>query len=236
MNVFAKAKYRIIKIEDEAQKDNFINRLHPLIKLILTILFIIATVAVNKYDLSVLLYLVIYPIILIMLSDVALKPIFKLILWLSPFMIFSGLANILFDNTTAFYIGAFRITGGILSFTTLIIKNIYTILASYILIATTGIYNLCYAFKLIHIPNVIINQILLTYRYIFVLMNEADEMYQSYSLRAPKQRGLNYKVWGTFIGSLFIRSSVRANELWDSMQLRGYDGNNIYFMKGIHNE
>ena len=237
MNVFAKAKYRIIKIEDEAKKNKLINRLHPLLKIIITLLFIIITTCVNKYDLNTLLYLILYPVILIIISDVPLKPIFKLVLLFSPFIVFSGIANILLDKKVFFYVDTFKITGGIISCITLIIKNIYSILATYILISTTGIYNICYALKLLHMPNIIVNQVLLTYRYIFVLLDEADEMYQAYSLRNPAKKGLDYRVWGSFIGSLFVRSSVRANELWDSMQLRGYDGSNLYFMKGkISNE
>ena len=155
-----------------------------------------------------------------------------MIFYLSPFLILFVMANVIFDRIPIYYIGNFYITTGMLSAVTLLVKNIFSILACYILISTTGIYNICYGLNRLHIPDIITNQILLTYRYIFVLIDEANEMYTAYQLRAPKQKGIHHKVWGTFLGSLFIRSSNRANELYNSMILRGYK-NKLYEFKRI---
>ena len=48
--------------------------------------------------------------------------------------------------------------------------------------------------------------------------------HRSSQLRAPGQRGVHYKVWGPLIGQMLLRSMDRANDLYDSMQLRGFDG------------
>ena len=49
-------------------------------------------------------------------------------------------------------------------------------------------------------------------------------MTQAYSLRAPKQKGIHFKVWGSLSGQLLLRSIDRANEVYESMVLRGYHG------------
>ena len=49
-------------------------------------------------------------------------------------------------------------------------------------------------------------------------------MTDAYSLRAPGQTGLHYKVWGTMVGQLLLRSMDRAQIVYDSMMLRGYQG------------
>lgn len=68
-------------------------------------------------------------------------------------------------------------------------------------------------------------QVLLTYRYVTVLLEEANRMTQAYSLRAPNQKGVHFKVWGTLAGQLLLRSMDRANEVYESMTLRGYQEN-----------
>ena len=56
-------------------------------------------------------------------------------------------------------------------------------------------------------------------------------MTQAYSLRAPGQKGIHYKAWGSFLGQLLLRSMDRAEELYSSMLLRGYHGE-FYYAQG----
>ena len=49
-------------------------------------------------------------------------------------------------------------------------------------------------------------------------------MSQSYHLRAPNQKGINISAWGSFLGQLILRSSDKADALYESMELRGFDG------------
>lgn len=41
-------------------------------------------------------------------------------------------------------------------------------------------------------------------------------------MRAPKQKGIYYKAWGSLIGSLMLRSIDRAQMVYESMELRGF--------------
>ena len=78
-----------------------------------------------------------------------------------------------------------------------------------------------------------ITQFLLTYRYVTVLLEEVNRITQAYSLRAPNQKGIHYKVWGTLTGQVLLRSMDRANAVYESMLLRGYDGSFSYMGKDI---
>ncbi len=69
---------------------------------------------------------------------------------------------------------------------------------------------------------------MLTYRYITVLLEEVDRITQAYLLRAPHQKGIHFKAWGPLAGQLLLRSMDRANEVYDSMLLRGYRGDYAY--------
>ena len=59
-------------------------------------------------------------------------------------------------------------------------------------------------------------------------------MTQAYRLRAPGQKGVHLKAWGSFVG-LLLRSIDRADEVYHSMLLRGYNGNFVYTQTLIRN-
>src|SRR5574344_2889415 len=83
---------------------------------------------------------------------------------------------------------------------------------------------ICYSLKCIHVPSVLISMLYLMYRYLLVLLKEINNMYQSYLLRAPNQKGIAFKYWGVFIGQLLLRTITRAQSIYQSMLLRGYKG------------
>ena len=47
-------------------------------------------------------------------------------------------------------------------------------------------------------------------------------------MRAPGQNGLHFSAWGSFVGQLLIRSMDRAQNLYQSMQMRGFRGSFYY--------
>ena len=49
-------------------------------------------------------------------------------------------------------------------------------------------------------------------------------MTTAYHLRAPGQKGIHYSAWGSFLGQIFLRTVDRAQEVYDSMLLRGFEG------------
>lgn len=69
---------------------------------------------------------------------------------------------------------------------------------------------------------------MLIYRYIILFLKEVQRIWTAYKLRAPNQKGVNYKVWGSMIGSLMIRSIDRANIVYESMELRGFNPDNFF--------
>ena len=53
-------------------------------------------------------------------------------------------------------------------------------------------------------------------------------MTDAYKLRAPKQKGIAFNAWGSFLGQLLLRSMDKASELYNSMQLRAFKGEFFY--------
>lgn len=222
------AIHEINHIDELSNRDQWINNLHPLVKLVVTIFYIIMVVSFHKYDLNNLITMVIYPIIIFITADLSFLNSLRRLRVVLPLVCFVGIFNPFFDKKVLFTIGSLSVTSGFISMLTLMIKGILTVLASYLLIATTSIEKICYALKSLHLPNILITQVLLCYRYVTVLLKEVNTITEAYSLRAPNEKGIHFKVWGTLIGQLLLRSIDRANIIYESMCLRGYNGD-FYF-------
>ncbi len=227
MSKINNAIHEIHHMDDIASRDQWMNQIHPLVKLVLTIFYIVITVSFHKYDIIGILGMGIYLILMFNLAELSFKDCLWRLRIILPIVCIVGIANPFFDRTPV-QIGNIHITTGILSMFTLMIKGTFSVLASYILIATTTIEKICYALRRIHVPAILVTQILLTYRYITVLLGEANRITQAYSLRAPRQKGVHFKVWGSLAGQLLLRSIDRANEVYESMTLRGFQGEFSY--------
>lgn len=232
MNKIDDAIYEIHHIDTLAAKDQWVNRLHPLIKFIITISYITAVVSFQKYDVIGLAGMVIYPIAGFILSELSFWNSVKRLRLVLPLICFLGILNPFFDKNYVLIAGM-QINAGVLSMITLILKGVFSVLASYLLIATTSIDKLCCAFCMLHIPKAMVTQLMLTYRYITVLLEEVNHITQAYALRAPKQKGIHFKVWGSLTGQLVLRSVDRANNVYESMLLRGYKGDYQYMRERL---
>lgn len=213
------------------ERNRWLNHIYPLIKLVVTICFITITVSFSKYNLAGILRMGVYPIIVFILGEVSFKDALRKLWVILPIICLMGIFNPIFDQQPMLEIAGITVTAGMVSMLTLMVKGIYSVLASYLLIATTPIEKICHALRLLHVPVVIVTQILLTYRYIRLLLNEARRMIQAYSLRAPNQKGVHFKVWGSLVGQLLLKSIDRADEVYESMLLRGYNGEFYYDTK-----
>lgn len=105
-----------------------------------------------------------------------------------PLVCAVGLLNPLFDRQIVAQIGGLAVSGGVLSMLTLILKGVFCLLVSFLLMATTTIEEICRALRQLHVPKLLTNLLLLTFRYVGLLLSEVAVMQQAYSLRAPGRR------------------------------------------------
>ena len=207
MNRISGAICEIHHMDMLASRDQWVNRIHPLVKLVLTILYISVVVSFHKYDVAGTAGMAVYPMALFILAELSFADSLKRLRLVLPLVCLVGILNPFLDQN-AVVIDGLRISAGVLSMVTLIMKGVFSVLASYLLIVVT--------------------QFMLTYRYITVLLEEVNRITQAYLLRAPHQKGIHFKAWGPLAGQLLLRSMDRANEVYDSMLLRGYQGDYAY--------
>ena len=211
-----------------AAEESPVHKLHPLCKLLVTVFYIVVVVSFPKYNFSGLVIMVLYPVILFQMSGIPVHLCFYKLRIVLPLVCAVGLVNPFLDHTQLLQLGNVVITGGIISMLTLMMKGIFSLMASFLLIATTPIDSLCAALRKLHVPGIMTTLLLLTYRYIGVMIEEVAVMSQAYSLRAPGQKGIHISAWGSFLGQLLLRSMDRAEELYNSMLLRGFKGEFFY--------
>ena len=128
----------------------------------------------------------------------------------------------------------FALTGtqeGLDFFISVLLKSWTSVTAAVVLTATTPPLRLLEALRSIRIPAVLVAIVMLMYRYLFVLVEEAQSMMRARAARSaaigPKSGGS--LVWraksaGGMAGSLFIRTLDRSERIYMAMVARGYDG------------
>ena len=124
MNKLGNALYEIHHMDMLAAKDQWVSRLHPLVKLALTIVFLTVTMSFQKYDLTGLLRMGIYPIVLFIVGENSFRDSIRRLRIVLPLVCFVGLFNPIFDRQVIGYIGTVPLTAGMLSMVTLMIKGI----------------------------------------------------------------------------------------------------------------
>ena len=222
MNKMEKALHELGEMDDLAAQSSPIHRLHPTAKLLSTVLYIVLTVSFDKYDLSGLVPMLLWPVLLFQLSGIPVGTCFYKLRIVLPLVMAVGLFNPFFDRAPLLYVGSVAVSGGVISMLTLMLKGVFCLMASFLLMATTPIDSLCAALRRLHVPGLLVTLLLLTYRYVGVMTEELAVMTDAYALRAPGQKGIHVSAWGSFLGQLLLRSMDRAQELYSSMLLRGY--------------
>ena len=228
MNKAEQAALELRAMDDLAAQDSALHRLAPLSKLIVTVAYILTVVSFHKYDFTGLLPMVLFPLLGYRVSGIPVGTCFRKLRLVMPLVCAVGLLNPFFDRQILLRLGPLAVSGGVISMVTLMMKGVFCLMASFLLAATTPIEEICRAMRQLHMPKMLTSLLLLTFRYISVLLEEVAVMTEAYHLRAPGQKGIHVSAWGSFLGQLLLRSMDRAEALYESMLLRGFHGEFYY--------
>lgn len=223
MSSITNAIFNLRQMDELASQNTPVHRIHPLAKIIVTMMFLVTVVSFGKYSISGLFGLAVYPLVVMSLAELPTKVILKRLLILEPFVLGIGIFSPFFDPNTII-IGPLTLSAGWVTLFSILIKGSLTITAGLLLIATTGIDRVAEGLRMLKVPRILVLQILLTYRYVLVLIEELSRMTRAYFLRSPSDKGIQRNVWGSFAGQLLLRTYERAQRIYVSMTLRGFRG------------
>ena len=201
-----------------------IHRLDPRAKLMTTLVFITTVVSFGKYEISGLIPYFVYPVVLCAVGNIPPVYLLKKILLVSPFAVMIGIFNPLMDRNILVNLGGIGISGGWVSFASILIRFVLTVGAALTLIAVTGFNAVCMALDRLGTPRVFVVQLMFLYRYMFVLVDEAARMVRARSLRTFEGGGSGIKAYWSFGGPLAVAHHGPAQRIHLAMCCRGFDG------------
>ena len=126
-------------------RDTAVHRLDPRAKLLTTLVFIVCVASFGKYQVSALLPFLLFPAALIVLGDLPPGYLLKKLLLVAPFAVLIGIFNPLIDQAPLLRIGPLEVSGGWVSFLSILLRFVLTIGAALVLIATTSFPGVCMA-------------------------------------------------------------------------------------------
>ena len=224
MSTLESALYRMGWLDQFARQDSGVHRIDPRAKVLATLVFLVCVVSIDRYDLAALVPFASFPVVLASESGMPAREIAKRLAAVAPFAVLVGAFNPVLDTAIVGHVGTLAVTGGMISWLSIIARFLLTTSAALILIATTGMSGVCAGLERLGLPDVIATQLLLLYRYLFVLADEVLHLAQARSLRSFGNRGMGPGVFANMIGHLLVRTSDRARRVYDAMRCRGFDG------------
>jgi cobalt/nickel transport system permease protein len=131
-------------------------------------------------------------------------------------------------------LGLFTLTAtdaGLLRFTSIIWKSWLSLQAALLLTATTHFLDVLRALRALRLPAVMVAILSFTYRYLYLLVDEAQRLMRARDCRSAAAEGKGggtvlwrARVTGRLVGTLFLRSFERSERIYVAMLSRGYDG------------
>lgn len=217
------AYYNIGRLDRMSRMDTPVHRLDTRSKIVSAALFILAVVSHPKYAVVQLVPYAAYPITIAALGNVSFGFLARYILIVSPFAVFIGIFNPIFDGHEIM-IGGIAMSAGWLSFISILLKFILTMSAAILLIATSSFAGVSRGLRRLGFPSLFVAQLLFLYRYIFVLIEETVRMLQAWRLRSPSSESMTIRITSRIIGSMLVRTVERAERVYAAMLCRGFKG------------
>jgi cobalt/nickel transport system permease protein len=219
---------------------SLIHALDARVKLVLTLAFIICAALLPEGAWLALLGLTALIWAAIVASGVGLSTIVRRSLLALPFLavvvtiIFSVPGRPVFRLPLGFGPEAPALTAtdaGLLRFTTIVWKSWLSMQAALLLTATTHFLDVLRALQALHMPKIIVVLLSFMYRYLFILVDEAQRLLRARDCRSAALDGAGggsllwrAQVTGRLVGTLFLRAFERSERIYVAMLSRGYTG------------
>lgn len=196
----------------------------PRCLLLVTLLYLVTILSLPVGSLGMLLWFALYPIVESPLCGLSYSSIFARSLVVLPFVAFIGIFNPLIHTATAFTVEGVPVSQGWVEFVSILLRGLFSMQAVVILISATGFTGVCRSLGRLGTPSFLTAQLMLIYRYLTVLLEEALSMRRAREARGFGCKTMPIKVWGSFIGQLFLRTVARSQRIHRSMLARGFNG------------
>ena len=207
-----------------ASGSSLLHRLDPRLRVV-TATVLSITVALS-YKFSVLLTALVASLVLVIMGRLKTGKVFKRLLVINSFVLLLWLIlPLTFQGETLVALGPlkFYLPGVVLSAQiTLKSNTIFLILIA--LIATMPFATLGHSLHQLGLPDKLVFLLLMSYRYVFVIEQEYQRLMRAAKIRGfrPSTNRHTYRTFAHMVGMLFVRSTDRAERVYQAMRCRGF--------------
>lgn len=200
-------------IDQYSSSGSFVARLDPRIKITAFIALVIFAVITPNFSYRELYLQGLLALSLALISRVPFGFILKKSLMVIPFVAAVSALNLIMGRQT------------ITAFTAVLAKSCLSAVYIIILVATTRFDDLMKGFESLRCPHLVTTILSFMYRYVFLIEDELMTMKTAKESRSFGGSALFHaKAYSNILGSLFVRSYERAEEVYLAMCARGFDG------------
>jgi cobalt/nickel transport system permease protein len=219
-----RALRHVYTLDDLARRTTALGQVDARAKVLAVFAILVTAASFGPYQLLRPLPLVIPLVAGMALGEVPARVVLFRLALASPLALFVGIWNPLFDPAPMLRLGPLVLSAGWVSFLCVVERFAIAFAAVLVLIATTGFDQMAAALGRLGMPRVLVTQLLLLYRYAFVLGAEASRMLRAHALRAPDRPRPTWRTLRSLLGELLVRSVGRAERVHTAMLCRGFDG------------
>ena len=203
---------------------SFFTRFDARAVLIVWLVYTVLLISVPKFDVSGVVALASLPLLTLLASGVPMVPIFRRLLYLSPFILFAAVANPFLDRSPFAIVAGVPLSAGLVSGLVIVLKAFVSVLTVLTLAACLPFDHLCHALRRLHAPEAFTTQLMLLHRYTFVLAAEGKSMRRARDIRSFGSKGKGIRTTASLLGALLLRSMTRAGRVHSAMLSRGFRG------------
>lgn len=207
-----------------AAGDTAVHRLDPRAKVLVVLVYIVTVVSFGRYEVSAMLPFFFFPLAMLLQAELPMAFMLKKTILVVPFVVMIGISNPYFDRQIQLCLGSIAISGGWLSLASMLVRAVLTVSAAFLLVAITGFTAMCEALRRLGMPEPLVTQLLVMYRYLFVLIDEGTRISSARDLRSCGDKGKGIRSFSALVASLLIRSWERSERITMAMRARGFTG------------
>jgi cobalt/nickel transport system permease protein len=224
MTQIERALSHVSSLDELARRDTPVGRIDARAKVLVVFGFLVTVASYGRHDIVAPLALLVFLAAGMALGDVPWRIVLTRLAIASPFAILVGIWNPIFEPRPLLHIGPWVLSAGWVSCFGVIERFVLAVTAVLVLIATTGLDAVAAALGRLGMPRVLVTQLLLLYRYWFLLGAEMSRMLRAHALRVPDHPRPTLHTMRSLLGELLVRSLARAERVHIAMLCRGFDG------------
>ncbi|HBC89145.1 MAG TPA: cobalt ECF transporter T component CbiQ [Lentisphaeria bacterium] len=198
------------------------------ILIIVWFVFAAFTVSVPKFAIDTAVAFAAFPFFVIVACRLPILKMLRRLLIVLPFILLVAAANPFIDTRPVCEMFGLPVNAGMISASVIILKALVSVAAVLTLVELISFNSLCESLLRMGVPEVFTTQLMLVYRYGFLLSDEAQSLGKARELRSFGKRGKGLSTASKMIGSLLVRSVSRSERVYKAMLARGYKGKLIY--------